>query len=106
MTRRLQLSEKLHDILRVNEYPENVYYQPPATIQMKYPCIRYIRSDISVQYADDIRYRTCDRYTLIVIDPDPDSQIPDILLNSFRYISFDRQYTADNLNHFVLNLYF
>lgn len=106
MIKRLQLSEKLHDILRANDYPENVYYQPPGTVRMEYPCIRYKRENIPAQYADDIRYISKDKYTLIVIDPDPDSQIPDILLKSFSMISSDREYTAENLNHFVLTLYF
>lgn len=103
---RLALSERLHNLLKANDYPDNVYFQPPSTVQMDYPCIRYIRDDIHTKYADDIRYFNKDRYTLIVIDPNPDSQIPDLLLSNFPMIGFDRQYSADNLNHFVLSLYF
>lgn len=106
MSNRLRLSEKLHDILRENGYPENVYFQPPSTVQMSYPCIRYKMENKPSWYADDIRYIEKDRYTLIVIDPDPDSRIPDILLKSFKLISFDREYIAENLNHFSLTLYF
>lgn len=106
MIKRLQLSDELHDLLRENKYPENVYYQAPSTVMMDYPCIRYNRSDIRTQYADNKAYIQKDQYTLIVIDPDPDSQIPEILLDHFPLISFDRQYPADNLNHFVLTLYY
>lgn len=106
MIKRLQLSEELHKLLSKNDYPENVYYQPPPTVSMDYPCIRYTRSDIHTQYADNRIYMQKDQYTLIVIDPDPDSQIPEILLDHFPLISFDRQYPADNLNHFVLTLYY
>lgn len=106
MTKRLQLGEKLHAILKENGYQDNVYFQSPTTVQMSYPCIRYSRQNIPAKYADDIRYIEKDHYTLTVIDPNPDSQIPDILLKSFRMISLDRPYIADNLNHFVLTLYF
>lgn len=106
MIRRLQLSDELHSLLKDNGYPENVYYQPPSTVLMEYPCIRYHREDILDKHADNTRYLSTDRYTLIVIDPDPDSQIPDILLNHFDKIRFDRPYTVENLNHFVLTLYF
>lgn len=106
MTRREQLSEEFHGLLRDNELAENVYFQPPSTVQMKYPCIRYERSDIFTRHADDMIYMYRDRYTVTVIDPNPDSPIPDILLKHFRLISFDRQYTVDNLNHVVFRLYY
>lgn len=106
MIRRLQLSEELHSLLKENGYQDNVYYQPPETVLMSYPCIRYNRSNISAKYADDIRYMSKDQYTLIVIDSNPDSKIPDILLNHFAMINFDRSYSAENLNHFVLTLFY
>lgn len=106
MIRRLQLSEELHSLLKKNGYSENIYYQPPETVSMSYPCIRYNRTNIPAQYADNIRYITKDRYMITVIDPDPDSRIPDILLKHFDMISFEQQYTSENLNHFVLSLYY
>ena len=106
MTRRAQLSEELHSLLQKNEFEENVYFQPPSSVQMKYPCIRYERGDIFTRHADDMLYMYHDRYTVTVIDPNPDSPIPDILLKHFRLIKIDRRYTADNLNHTVLTLYY
>lgn len=104
--RRLELSEELHNLLKENEYPDNVYFQPPSTSQMSYPCIRYSYDGMHTLPADNMKYIKKDRYTLIVIDPNPDCQIPDILLEHFKLISFNRSYPADNLNHFVLTLYF
>lgn len=106
MIRRLQLSDELHDLLKEHGYPDNVYFQSPSTVQMEYPCIRYVRVKANATYADNLRYIEKDQYTLIVIDPNPDSQIPDILLHRFKLISEDRSYTSDNLNHFVLTLYY
>lgn len=106
MIKRIQLSNELHDLLRENGYPENVYYQPPSSVMMEYPCVRYNRSDIVTMYADNLIYSKADQYTLIVIDPDPDSKIPDILMSHFTHIKFDRPYTANNLNHFVFTLFY
>lgn len=41
----------------------------------------------------------------MVIDKNPDSIIAD-KVESLKMCSFDRHYTADNLNHFVYNLYY
>lgn len=106
MIKRLELSEELHKLFKDHNIPDNIYYQPPSTVMMDYPCVRYKREDIDSEYADNIKYMKKDKYILTVIDPDPDSLIPDILLNHFNYISFNTQYSADNLNHFVLTLFY
>lgn len=106
MTKRLQFSDKIHALLKDNGYEENVYFQPPPTVSMKYPCVRYTRGSVEARYADDIRYLHKDRYELIVIDPNPDSEIPDLILDNFRYSRLDRRYTTDNLNHTSITVYF
>lgn len=102
MAKRLDLHQELCDILGST----NVYFQPPASVSMKYPCIKYSVSGIDVEYADDSNYKSIRQYTVTVIDRNPDSEIPDAILNHFRMCSFDRGYPADNLNHFVLTLYY
>ena len=102
MDRRSELSQVLRRILGSS----NVYFQPPESIKMKYPCIRYSLSNIDMKYADNKMYADKDRYSIIVIDKNPDSVIFRNLLKTFQYISFDRFYTADNLNHWALTLYY
>lgn len=102
MASRLKLHEELCEILGSN----NVYYQPPASIFMKYPCIRYSRSGIDHKRANNAIYNNTNRYEVIVIDSNPDSEIPDNILAHFPMCSFDRGYVADNLNHYVLSLYY
>lgn len=82
-----------------------VYFQPPSNKSMVYPCIRYEIDSESVQYADNRRHRTDMRYTVTIIDRNPDSAIPNKVAE-LPLCSFNRFYTADNLNHFVYNLYF
>ena len=102
MANRLNLHKELCELLGST----NVYFQPPASLSMKYPCIIYSLSIIEALHADDINYKNTRRYEVTVIDKDPDSETPDKILNHFKMCSFDRGYPADNLNHFVLSLYY
>jgi len=72
---------------------------------MKYPCIVYKRDDEDVIYADNKRYRAKTRYKVTVIDEDPDSDIPDKVAE-LPLCAFDRNFSTENLNHDVYNLYF
>ena len=83
----------------------NVYYQPPENLKMNYPAIRYTKSKIDSNYADDRTYKNMTRYELIVIDKNPDNPVIDKLLE-LPYCSFERHYKSDNLNHDVLTLYY
>lgn len=102
MERRLDLHERLCTILG----SRNVYFQPPETVKMQYPAIVYNLRDINRVHADDTGYIDQDEYTLTIIDRDPDSMIPRNVLSGFSLCRFDRWYAADNLNHFVIDLYY
>ena len=102
MASRLDLQSELETILGTR----NVYFNPPASVRMKYPCIRYSRSGITDRHADNLRYTSCNQYEVIVIDPDPDSALPDTILTHFQMCRFDRTYVADNLCHSVLTIYY
>lgn len=102
MDKRLALHEELCDLIK----SRNVYFQPPASVQMIYPCIKYSISGVDVKSANNRNYKSIKRYEIIVIDEDPDSTLPDLILSHFSTCRFDRMYTADNLNHSVLSLYY
>ena len=95
----------LHDLLVSILGSSNVYFQPPATVQMKYPCIVYRRNDINSQYADDQNYNAQIEYLVTVIEANPDSLLVMKML-SIPMCRFDRYYTADNLNHDVYRIYY
>lgn len=99
-------SLKLHEELCVILGTTNVYFQPPESIKMKYPCIRYSKGAPDLKRANDKIYRNTDRYEVIVIDYDPDSEIPNKLLEHFQMCSISRTYAMDNLNHTALTLYY
>ena len=101
MDRRLSLQEILVNILGSN----NVYFQPPETIRLQYPCIIYERSDIDKKYADNRAYMSMVRYSLTLITRSPESDLVKSILE-LPYCSYDRYYAADTLNHDVFTLYY
>lgn len=99
MNRRLELHEILCEVLGTR----NVYFQPPESIKMKYPAIVYSRSDIPTEFANNNPYIQSRAYEVIVIDPNPDSEIVD-KISQLPKCRFDRNYASDNLNHDVFTL--
>lgn len=100
MGQRLDLQKILTDILGTN----HVYFQPPESIKLVYPCIVYQYETADTQFADDNPYIFMRRYQVTVIDPDPDSDIPSKIAKLPRCLN-DRNFTSDNLNHYVFKLY-
>lgn len=101
MGQRLQLQSILETLLGT----EYVYFQPPASVEMQYPCIVYHRDTADTRYADDIPYRRTKQYQVTVIDRNPDSLIPDKVAQ-LPLCKHRRTFPANNLNHDVFALYF
>ena len=101
MASRLDLHEILCGVLN----SRCCYFQPPSSVRMQYPAIRYSIKDVEKRSADDIAYRKLPCYELILIDKNPDSEFIEKLLD-LPYCSYDRHYESDNLNHDVFTLYF
>ena len=101
MSRRLELQTKLEELLG----SRNVYYQPPESVKMEYPAIRYSKSNISSNHADDMKYSNFTQYEIVVIDRRPDNEVIEKILD-LPYTSYDRHYTSNNLNHDVLTIYY
>ena len=94
MGSRLKLQEELEKLLGTR----NVYFQPPPSLKMKYPCIVYERARINTQYADNLPYKLDMVYYVTSIDSNPDSEIPK-KLSWFPKSAFQRHYVSDNLYH-------
>jgi len=101
MGRQLDLHEIFCEILG----SRNVYFQPPTGFQMKYPCIVYDRSKIDTRYAENVPYVHFNRYSVTVIDRDPESEIP-YKIADLPKCAHDRQFVNDNLYHDVFTLYY
>jgi hypothetical protein len=101
MDSRLELHEIFCNILE----SRNAYYQPPASVKMKYPAIVYSRKKIDNSYANNLVYKQSRAYEVTVIDEDPDSEIVK-KVSELPACTHDRYFTSDNLNHDVFTLYY
>ena len=101
MGSRLELQTLLESLLE----SRNVYFQPPASLSMKYPAIVYSLDDIENTHANNRVYTQMKSYTLTFIHDDPDSEVID-LISKLPLCVFDRHYASNNLNHDVFKLYF
>ena len=102
MASRLNLHEELCEILD----SRNAYFQPPQSLSMKYPCIRYSFGEPNQIYANDMNYNCTRRYEGVVIDRDPESGIPAKMVAHFSRCRLGKPYVAENLNHFPFTLYY
>lgn len=97
---RKQLSQLLRGIT------SNVYYQPPESVRLVYPCIIYTLARLSTDYADNVHYRDMKQYDVVIISQTPDPEILDQMLYTIPFCRLDRAYTASNLYHYACTLYF
>lgn len=101
MASRLYLQTQLENLLG----SRNVYFQPPESIKMNYPAIVYALEDIENAHADDGVYLSYKRYSVTVIDKNPDSLFIDKVA-AMPTCQFNRHYNSENLNHWNFSLYF
>lgn len=106
--RRLRLQAELEGIIsvdpRVSDPSEHVSFQPNEQSQLKYPCFTYSRDPAFTRHADNILYRSKDRYTVTYIDRKPDNLVFDTM-RSREYCSHTTSFATDGLNHDVFDLY-
>ena len=96
---------QLHSLLKTILGTDKVYFQPPSTIKIVHPCIIYKLEDMDISFANNKPYKNMKQYMITVIDSNPDSLIPDKIA-ALPLVSFDRFFTANNLNHYVYKLFF
>lgn len=83
----------------------NVYFQPPASVQMIYPAIVYERDRADTKFADNRPYTNTKQYSLTSISRNPDESIFEALA-ALPMCVHERFFVVDNLNHDVFNIYF
>lgn len=99
MGRRLDLQDLLETLV------DHVYFQPPESIKMQYPCIVYARSMGNTLFADDKPYAYKLLYQLTVISRDSDDPLLEkvVMLPTCVFV---RPFVASGLYHNVHNLYY
>lgn len=101
MDRRPELQVQLESITNTT----HVYFQPPESFRLNYPCLVYRRSDVDLEYADNLAYRVHHKYELTWLHMDPDDDTVERLLTSLPLISYVRQFALNGVYHDVMYLY-
>lgn len=96
---------KLQKILEAIPGVSKVYYQPPESVKLVYPCIIYEENRGDTKRADDSLYLYRKAYSLLVIDKNPDSEIPDAV-RLLPLCDTGSPYKADNLYHWAFSIYY
>lgn len=96
----------LHERLKIIIGNSNVYFQPPASMKISYPCIVYNIGNGEAIYANNKVYGYTHRYDIIFIYKNPNNSIIDKVLSEFSMCSLSRTYVSDNLNHYAFSLYY
>lgn len=103
LSRRKKLHKIFEDVMRDRG---RVYFQPPESARLSYPCSIYKLEAIPKKKADNRNYAGWEKYSMIIVDRDPDSTIAEDMLRAIPTSSFDRRFVADNLYHDVLTIYY
>ncbi len=83
---------------------KNVYFQPPESVKLVYPCIVYEETDGESFRANDLLYLYRKAYYGTIIDKNPDSEIPD-RVRMLPLCETGRPFKSDNLNHWPFTIY-
>ena len=101
MRNRYEFDDILRDVLG----NDHVYFQPPTSIKMSFPAIRYSVNDYDTMNANNKHYIIETSYEVILISKDPDNPVVKKLLD-LPMSSFDSFYTKDNMNYWVFTIYY
>lgn len=101
---RIEVQYILEDAMSDVGYTPHVYYQPPESIKLIYPCIVYSRDRFDTRYANNHIYKDMVQYNVTVMDKDPESPLVQ-RLRDLTYCEMANEFTTENLHHFVFTLY-
>ena len=102
MNKRLELHDKLKQLID----SDNVYFQPPASVQLSYPCVIYSIGSGDAKYADGMVYNYINNYELLFIFKQPNIDIIEQVLVALPMCKMTRAYVVDNLNHYAFSVYY
>ena len=97
---RLELHEFLSGVMSACGEEPHLYFQPPETVKLEYPCIIYRLATMTSDYADDDPYRIRIAFDITYITRSPTSNVPSSLVKAHKF-AFDRYYVSDNLHHYT-----
>lgn len=85
----------------------NVYFQPGASVRLKYPCFVFNRTTAYQPKANDKTYLFRPGYEVTYINRDePDPDILERVMQHFYNCHYDQHFVVDNLHHDVFTIYY
>lgn len=96
----------LHNLLKSINSEIQLYYQPPASLFITYPCFIYKDKVGQTLKAADGLYRHINCYELVYIAKTPNVGMINTILGTFQYCSSDNIFTNDGLHHYVFTIYY
>ena len=97
---------KLHEKLKTLIGSSNVYFQPPESVQLSYPCVIYSIGEGDARHADGMVYSYVNSYEILFIFKKPNVGIIEQVLSTLPMCKMTRAYVADNLNHYAFRVYY
>lgn len=91
-------------MLRLAVQYDQVYFQPPENLKIRYPAVVFHLSKIEIDHASDVPYKGAKEYSVTLITKDPEPDVIDEILK-IPYSSLDTTYISDGMNHFVFTVY-
>lgn len=100
MLKRVDIQEKFKFLLGSN----NVYYQPPANLKMKYPAIVYSLDGLDVKRFDNTRLINKNCFSVTHIYRNESENLVEAMLKNFEYVSFDNRSIVDGIynDHYTI----
>ena len=100
MLKRVDIQETFKFLLGSN----NVYYQPPANLKMKYPAIVYSLDGLDVKRFDNTRLINKNCFSVTHIYRNESENLVETMLKNFEYISFDNRSIVDGIynDHYTI----
>ena len=96
---------KLDRIFRNTLGNNNVYFQPPESVKINYPCIIWNLSKTASTYADDRSYIQNPKYVIRYVSTEPDDQMRFTLVDVLG-VPIIQVYCKDGLYHYIYELYY
>lgn len=98
-----ELIDKLTELVDTGK----VYFQPPASIKLEYPCFVFHRTDAYQSYANDSNYVFMPSYRVTYINrSEPDPEMIKKVKDAFRYCRYTGHGIIDNLHHDYFTIYY
>lgn len=102
---RIDVQTAFESAMTLSGYTPHVYYQPPESIKLVYPCIVYNRERYRTDKANNDVYKEMTQYSVTVMDKNPDSKIVENL-RALQYCELSQQYRTENIYHYIFNYFY